>query len=49
MREEIHEKILLSFAEDLASTKIWGWTKGGIFELERERDKVPLDLLLQDF
>ena len=25
---------------------VWGWTRGGAFEIERERDKTPLNLLL---
>ena len=26
----------LFFFDDMSKNKIWGWTKGGIFELERE-------------
>ena len=34
------------FLDDNATNKIWGWTKGGAFELERKRDKSPLKLLV---
>ncbi len=47
-RKKIYKQINLSFSNDYAENKIWGWTKGGIFELQRERDKTPLNLLLED-
>ena len=34
------------FFDDIPTNKIWGWTNGGSFELQRERDKSPLKLLL---
>lgn len=45
LRNEIYRKILLSFSNDPTNHKIWGWTKSGIFELERKRDKIPFKLL----
>ena len=42
----IYEFFVGSFLDDLPTNKIWGWTKGGSFELERERDKSPLKLLV---
>ena len=45
-REKISNKIFYLFADDFAKVSIWGWTKGGVFELERERDKSPMQLLL---
>lgn len=47
-RKEIYEVINSSFSKDCAEHKIWGWTKGGIFELQRERDKTPFNLLIED-
>ena len=47
-KREIYDFILKSFLEDNSTNKIWGWTTGGSFELERERDKSPLKLLVQD-
>tara|TARA_B100000963_G_C22618939_1_gene668848 strand:- start:87 stop:1124 length:1038 start_codon:yes stop_codon:yes gene_type:complete len=44
----IHDFIVSSFLDDIPTNKIWGWTKGGSFELERERDKSPLKLLIED-
>ena len=44
----IYDFIVGSFLDDLPKNKIWGWTNGGSFELERERDKSPLKLLVQD-
>ena len=44
----IYEYIVRFFLEDISKIKIWGWTNGGSFELERERDKSPLKLLLWD-
>ena len=44
----IYDLIVQSFLNDIPKNKIWGWTNGGSFELERERDKVPLKLLVQD-
>ena len=46
-KREIHNFIVGSFLDDIPATKIWGWTKGGLYELERERDKSPLKLLVQ--
>ena len=46
LREEILTKISLYFEKDTVKNKIWGWTKSGVFELERKRDKIPLKLLL---
>ena len=47
-RKQIYGEITLSFSKDCAKTKILGWTKGGIFEIQRERNKTPLNLLLED-
>ena len=44
----IYEYIVKFFRDDSRTNKIWGWTNGGSFELERERDKSPLKLLVQD-
>ena len=44
----IYDLIVESFLEDIPTNRIWGWTNGGSFELERERDKSPLKLLVQD-
>ena len=43
---EIYDFIVASFLDDTPKNKIFGWTKGGSFELERERDKSPLKLLV---
>ncbi len=47
-RQLIYEEISVSFSDDDVENNIWGWTKGGIFELQRERQKVPLKLLISD-
>lgn len=44
----IHDLIVKSFLDDFPTNKIWEWTNGGSFEIERERDKSPLKLLVQD-
>ena len=44
----INDFIVASFIDDIPKNKIWGWTNGGSFELERKRDKSPLKLLVQD-
>ena len=46
LREEIYRRISIFFGEESIKSKIWGWTKSGIFELERRRDKIPLKLLV---
>ncbi len=46
-KSEIFEFIANFFFDDFIRNKIWGWTNGGAFELERERDKSPLKLLVQ--
>ena len=43
----IYDLIVASFLGDIPTNKIWGWTNGGSFELQRERDKSPLNLLVQ--
>ena len=45
-RRKIHRKLLNDFSKDRVKIKLWGWTKGGTFELERKRDKIPLNLLI---
>ena len=45
-RRKIHRKLLNDFSKDRVKIKLWGWTKGGTFELERKRDKIPLKLLI---
>lgn len=45
-RRKIYRKISDYFSKDTEKNKIWGWTKSGIFELERTRDKIPLKLLI---
>ena len=47
-KREIHDFFVGSFFDDVLTSKIWGWTNGGSFELERARDKIPLKLLIQD-
>ncbi len=47
-KREIYDFIVGFFLGDIAINRIWGWTSGGSFELERERDKSPLKLLVQD-
>ena len=42
----IYDFIVGSLVDDSPAKKIWGWTNGGSFELERERDKSPLKLLI---
>ena len=46
LKREIYRKISISFSQDTVKNKIWGWTKSGIFEFERKRDKIPLNLLI---
>ena len=46
-KKEIYDLVVSAFRDDTPTNKIWGWTKGGSFELERERDKSPLKLLVQ--
>ena len=48
VKREIFEFIIAAFLNDNSRNKIWGWTNGGAFELVRERDKSPLELLVQD-
>ena len=45
-RRKIYRKLLNDFSKDRVKIKLWGWTKGGTFELERKRDKIPLNLLI---
>ena len=45
-RRKIHRKLLNYFSKDRVKIKLWGWTNGGNFELERKRDKIPLNLLI---
>ena len=47
-KRKIYDLIVQFFLDDIPKNKIWGWTNGGSFELERERDKIPLTLLVQD-
>ena len=44
----IYDFMVDYFLDDIPTNKILGWTKGGSFELERERDKSPLNLLITD-
>ena len=46
LRKKIYGKITSYFSKDTVKIKIWGWTKSGIFELERQREKIPLELLI---
>ena len=45
-QREIFDFFVDFFFDDNSRNKIWGWTDGGVFELERERDKSPLELLV---
>ena len=47
-KKVIYEFIMRSFFNDIPTNKIWGWTNGGSFEMQRKRDKSPLKLLVQD-
>ena len=42
----IYQKLYELFFEDGQKNIIWGWTRGGCFEIERERDKTPINLIL---
>ena len=48
VKREIFNVIKGYFLCENPKIKIWGWTNGGAFEFERERDKSPLKLLFQD-
>ena len=43
----IYRKLQKLFSKDIQKTKIWGWTQAGNFEIERERDKTPINLVLE--
>ena len=47
-KRAIYNFIVKFFLDDILTNKIWGWTNGGAFELQRERDKSPLKLLVHD-
>ena len=47
VKKKIYEFFIEFFAKNNIRTKTWGWTNGGVFEIERERDKIPLNLLLK--
>ena len=44
----IYDFMVEYFFDDIPTNKIWGWTNGGAFELQRERDNSPLKLLVHD-
>ena len=44
-KKKILDKMINFSKMDEAKSKVWGWTKGGNFELERERDKTPLNFI----
>ena len=46
LKREKYRKFSISFSKDTVKSKVWGWTKSGVFELERKRDKIPLNLLI---
>ena len=46
VKREIEDVFAKFSLDDNQRNKIFGWTKGGTFELERERDKSPLKLLI---
>lgn len=46
LKKKIERNISNFFSNETAENKMWGWTKGGVFELERKRDKIPLKLLV---
>ena len=47
-KRNIFNKMIKLFERDEARNMIWGWTKGGSFELVRERDKTPLNIILRN-
>ena len=46
-QKEIYEFFVDFFLNDNLRNKIWGWTNGGAFELECERNKSPLKFLVE--
>ena len=46
VKREIEDFFAVFSLDENQKNKIFGWTKGGAFELERERDKSPLKLLI---
>ena len=48
VKKQIFDFFVDFFNDDNSVNKIWGWTNGGAFELERERDKTPLKILIND-
>ena len=47
LKNRVKIKTILAkmFSSDPITTKIYGWTRGGNFEIDRERSKVPLSFL----
>ena len=42
----IYDFIVRFFLDEMPTNRVWGWTDGGAFELERKRDESPLKILL---
>ena len=45
-QQEILRKMVSIFALEGRRANVMGWTKGNNFEIERERDKIPLNFLM---
>ncbi len=46
LKHVIEKKVIASFAEDYVPTTVVGWTRMGLFELHRKRDRIPLGVAL---
>ena len=46
LKRVIERKVVAAFAEDYVPTTVVGWTKMGLFELHRKRDRLPLGVAL---
>ena len=48
VRFKVIKKMEILFSTDFQKNRLWGWTKSGNFEIERERAKTPLNFLLDE-
>lgn len=46
-KNEVEKRLAHAFKQDYVPTKLFGWTKLGNFELQRKRDRIPVNEILK--
>ena len=46
LKQHLYQLVINEFEQDYSKTQVQGWTRGQNFEILKERDRIPVEILL---